>query len=171
MKKHTTTILKLLIVHTIIVLSLICQTAMAHEPRSISGGAYNVAVGWRSEPAYERVVNAFDFIIKDNVSIDTIQLDVKILYLKKDAIDAKVLEKETLKGELRRDRTNPNRFNIALLPTEPGAYGFHLKGMINGISVDELFVCRGGTQDPGGHSFGCVIELQNFPDEIDDDHD
>jgi len=145
--------------------AFVLPAAFAHEPRLIGGGALNVAVGWRSEPAYEGVINAFDLIITDKITVKNIDLKVKVLYLKKDAFDAKVKEKAELEGQLRRDRSNPNRFNISFLPSEEGAYGFHFVGLINGIAVDERFVCRGGSQNTAGRSFGCVIELQEFPDD------
>jgi len=154
--------LKVLLSVFIMVFSM--GTVFAHEPRLIGGGALNVVVGWQSEPTYVNVMNAFDFRVTDDISIDSIDLSVRALYLKKDAIDAKIKESAILTGTLRRNRSNPNRFNISFLPKKVGAYGFHIVGLINGISVDEVFVCRGGTKNLSGRSFGCVENLQKFPD-------
>ena len=144
-------------------LLFISGNAAAHEPRAIAGGGLNVAVGWRTEPAFANSINAFDFIVTDTIEVDDPDLMVTILYLKEDAPDAKIIKSAVLEGELRRDRSNPNRFNISVLPTKAGAYGFHIKGMVNGMMVDEVFICRGGTQNPDGRSFGCIEEPQKFP--------
>ena len=137
--------------------------AVAHEPRAIAGGGLNVVVGWRVEPAFSKTINAFDFIVTDDIEVDDPDITVKALYLKEDAPDAKVIMADELDGELRRDRSNPNRFNVWFLPTKAGAYGFHIKGMVNGMMLDEVFLCGGGTQNPDGRSFGCVESPQKFP--------
>ena len=137
--------------------------AQAHEPRLIAGGALNVVAGWRTEPAFEKAINAFDFIVTDPIDVTDIELKVMVLYLKDDAADAKVISSTKLTDELRRDRSNPNRFNKYFLPTKAGAYGFHIMGMVNGNAIDEIFICRGGTQNADGRSFGCIEKPQSFP--------
>lgn len=145
------------------------QTAVAHEPRSdAADGALSLTVGWRTEPAFAKQANAMDIFVTDNVSGPVedpsfIDIDVKILYLNEDVPDAKIIKSSVLTGDLRQDRSTPNRYNISILPTKPGAYGFHIMGMINGIEVDEVFICRGGSLNPDGRSFGCIEKLQNFP--------
>ena len=135
----------------------------AHEPRLIAGGALNVVVGWKTEPAFEKVINAFDFTVADPIDITDIELEVTALYLDDDASDAKVIKSTKLTDELRRDRSNPNHFNKYFLPSKAGAYGFHIMGMVNGIAVDEIFICGGGTQNADGRSFGCIDKPQSFP--------
>jgi hypothetical protein len=135
----------------------------AHEPRLIGDGALNVVVGWDVEPAFSGTLNAFELIVTDDIEVAEIDLTVNVLYLKEDAPDAKVRMSAELEAELRRNRSNPNQFNISVLPTKPGAYGFHFSGMINGIMVDEVFVCGGGTQNADGRSFGCIEKPQKFP--------
>ena len=144
-------------------LGFISDTA-AHEPRLVADGALNIAVGWRAEPAYDGVINAMDFIVSDDIEVTDPDLHVKILYLEDDAPDARIIKARKLKGELIRDRSNPRRFNINLMPTKAGAYGFHIKGMVNGMLIDEVFICRGGSQNADGRSFGCIEKLQRFPD-------
>ena len=92
------------------------------------------------------------------------------MYLKEDAQDAKVLSSSLLTGALTQDRDNPNRFNIYVLPTKVGAYGFHIEGMLNGTMIDEVFICRGGTQNADNRSFGCIEAVQNFPSHIRSKH-
>ncbi|WP_455212727.1 hypothetical protein [Kaarinaea lacus] len=147
----------------VLVSQFLFTTASAHEPRAVAGGGLNIVVGWRVEPAFTDTMNAFDFIVTDAIEVDEPELEVKALYLQEDAQDAKVLKSSMLHGELRRDRSNPNRFNIWFLPSKPGAYGFHIKGMVNGMMVDEVFICGGGTQNTEGRSFGCIEKPQKFP--------
>ncbi|MGD8886089.1 MAG: hypothetical protein PVF34_10725 [Gammaproteobacteria bacterium] len=142
---------------------LVSVDALAHEPRAVAGGGLNVAVGWRTEPAFANMVNAFDFIVTDDIEVDDPGLTVTVLYLEEDAPDADIRKSSVLEGELARDRSNPNRFNIWFLPTKAGAYGFHIEGMVNGMMVDEVFICRGGSQNPDGRSFGCIESPQKFP--------
>ncbi|MBL1278307.1 MAG: hypothetical protein COB30_019710 [Ectothiorhodospiraceae bacterium] len=143
----------------------------AHEPRLIGNGAINVVVGWRAEPVFKKNINRFDFIVTDEVEVGTIDLDVYVLFLDQDSADAKVISSAKLTDELRRDRDNPNRFNKYFLPTKDGAYGFHIIGMVDGIAIDEIFICRGGTQNVDNRSFGCVEELQKFPNGSKKDRD
>lgn len=145
--------------------------AQAHEPRLIGDGAINAVVGWRVEPAFEKNVNRFDFIVTDAAEVGTIELDVYVLLLDQDSPDAKVISSAKLTDELRRDRDNPNRFNKYFLPTKAGAYGFHIMGMVDGVAVDEIFICRGGTQNVDNRSFGCVEKPQKFPGGSKKDHD
>lgn len=156
---------KLISVFALSVFSLLFYIAptQAHEPRLVAGGALNVVAGWRTEPAFEKVINAFDFIVTDPIDVTDIELEVTVLYLDEDAPDAKAIKTATVTDELRRDRSNPNRFNKYFLPTKAGAYGFHIMGMVNGNAIDEIFICRGGTQNADGRSFGCIEKPQSFP--------
>jgi len=163
-----------------LLVSAFITPVQAHEPRDgVANGAYNISVGNRVEPAYAGEPNAFDLIIRnaDDTAADVqeIEIDVVILFLKEDAIDAKVKRKAKLMDDLRRDRSQPNRFNISYLPTKAGAYGYHVKGMIDGNMLDEVFVCRGGSQNPEGRSFSCINKIQKFPNgkknKSDDDDD
>ncbi|MDJ0798370.1 MAG: hypothetical protein QNJ51_16385 [Calothrix sp. MO_167.B12] len=146
----------------------------AHEPRlGISNGKLNLTVGWRVEPAFAGQANAFDVFVTDpNVMDDSgnpvaidegVNLKVKILFLSDDTQNARILRRSMLIGNLRRDRSNLSRYNISVLPTRVGAYGFRITGDVRGIKVDEIFICRGGTQNPDGRSFGCVEKIQRFP--------
>lgn len=154
----------------IVVQMFFTHCVLAHEPRAVAGGALNVVVGWRSEPALVGQLNQFDFIVTDDIEVDDPDLSVSILYLKEDTQDAKVLATAKLTGDLRRDGDNPNRFDIFVLPTKVGAYGFHIEGMINGVMINEVFICRGGTQNADGRSFGCIEEVQKFPAHTKNEH-
>ncbi|NOZ52614.1 MAG: hypothetical protein GXP08_05635 [Gammaproteobacteria bacterium] len=137
----------------------------AHETREGVSDAYNLTVGHRSEPVFAREPAQFDLIIRDldgnPYEPSEVDLSVKVLYLKEDAFDAKVLKAKKLRGDLQRDRSSPNRFNIWYMPTRAGAYGFRIKGTIDGVVIKERFVCGGGSLADSG--FGCVTNIQKFP--------
>lgn len=142
--------------------SILCAPiASAHEPRALYKSSYHVAVGWRDEPAFANEPNAFDFIVTDAVSVTSIQLKVDVLQYKDgtDPASPKLISTTPMTGELVRDYTNPNRFNIWALPKLSGIYGFHITGSLNGVAVDETFICGAGTKVPG-KSFGCVADPQ-----------
>ncbi|MGZ3236885.1 MAG: hypothetical protein ACXU8A_05855 [Burkholderiaceae bacterium] len=142
--------------------SLLCMTsANAHEKRTI-GGTLHVAVGWRNEPAFTDTVNAFDFIVTDPVAVNPILLSVDLLYLRSASPNADIISRTRLTGALIKDFTNPNRFNIWMKPSREGAYGFHIKGVVNGVNVNEIFICGAGTKDPTGQ-FNCVDDPQIVP--------
>ncbi len=139
----------------------------AHEPRQGVSGTFNLTVGQRVEPAYSGEPNQFDLIVNNldgtPATVTEITLDVEVLFLKEDAYDAKVLHKALLTDEITPDKATPNRFNIPYMPTKPGAYGFEINGTINGVQISEKFVCENGTLNPLGKSFGCVTQIQTFP--------
>jgi hypothetical protein len=97
------------------------------------------------------------------VEIEQIDLAVKILFLKHEDFDARVIAKSVLRGELKEDSDTVGRFNIDYLPTRPGTYGFLVTGTINNFYIDEKYVCGNGSQNPEGRSFSCVENLQKFP--------
>jgi len=162
---HTVT-RSLLSVITVVGLGFSTITPLqAHETREGVSNTYNITIGHRSEPVFAKEPTRFDLIIRDldgnPYEPSEIDLSVKVLYLKEDAFDSKVLKERELTGDLRRDRASPNRFNIWYMPTRAGAYGFQIKGMIDGVVIEERFVCGGGSLTDGG--FGCVTDIQKFP--------
>ncbi len=137
----------------------------AHETREGVSDTYNITVGHRSEPVFAKEPAQFDLIIRDlegnPYEPSDIDLSVKVMYLKDDDFDARVLKSKKLKGDLRRDRSSPNRFNIWYMPTRPGAYGFRIKGTIDGVDIKVRFVCGDGSLSDS--SFACVTKIQKFP--------
>ncbi len=151
---------------TVVGLGLFTITSLqAHETREGVSNTYNLTVGHRSEPVFAREPTRFDLIVRDldgnPYEPSEIDLSVKVLYLKDDTFDAKVLKARELTGDLRRDRSTPNRFNIWYKPTRAGAYGFHIKGTIDGVAIRERFVCGDGALADSG--FGCITNIQKFP--------
>lgn len=151
----------------IISIFLITSPTLAHEPREGVSGTYTIIVGNRVEPPYAGQKNSFDMFIRDSagnpVEVNDIDLNVKILFLKNEEFDARILAKKILKGELKEDGDTPSRFNIDYLPTIPGTYGFMVSGTINNIYIEEKYVCGNGSLHPEGRSFSCVTKLQEFP--------
>jgi hypothetical protein len=148
--------------------------AEAHEPRIIGDGVFSVSAGWVSEPAYEDVVNGFninisaidEFGITTPVSTalgDTVDLKAKVLFLETDSSDADILASMMLKDPVSLMHGTLNRYASRFKPTHDGAYGFHVTGTINGVFVDEIFICGGGSQHADGRAFGCAVDPQVFP--------
>lgn len=141
--------------------------AHAHEPREGVSDAFTLVVGNRVEPPYAGQMNRFDMFVRDlegnPLKVEDIDVSVKVLYLKKEDFDARVIAKSILKGEIKEDSDTLGRFNIDYLPTIPGTYGFIVKGTINGVYVEEKYVCGNGSLHPEGRSFSCMERLQEFP--------
>jgi len=151
----------------IFVILLSCSALQAHEPRQGVSDHYTIIVGNRFEPPYAGQMNKFDMFVRDlegnPVEIEEMDLTVKILFLEKENFDARVIAKARLKGDLKEDRETAGRFNIDYLPKVRGTYGYKIKGTINGVYINEKFVCGEGTINPDSRSFSCVEKLQEFP--------
>lgn len=158
---------KLLFTTFLLSIPLLSLNSQAHEPRIGVSGVFNLTVGQRVEPAYSNEVNQFDLIISNldgtPANVTEINLGVSVLFLKTDSYDSAILHRALLTGEIVRDKVTPHRFNIPYIPTKPGAYGFEINGTINGVQISEKYVCEKGTLNPLGKSFGCVTEIQSFP--------
>ena len=155
-----------IVIFTILLLVL-NSNSFAHEPREGVSDTYTIIVGNRFEPPYAGQMNRFDMFVRDlegnPITIDDLDLEVKVLYLKKEDFDAKVLARAILKGDLKEDRDTQGRLNIDYLPTRAGTYGFIISGTINGVYIEEKYVCGNGSQHPDGRAFSCVNRLQKFP--------
>jgi len=150
------------------------SAALAHEPRAVAGGGYQISVGFRNEPAFEDQVNAVVFVRRsDGTGLvgpdDVVDLQVEVQLREIDAFDATLLDA----AELARPRLafgTTDRYNTSFKPTADGAYAFRVRGRIHDVTagaepfaIDETFVCGGGTQDARARSFGCVEDPQAFP--------
>lgn len=157
------------------------SSAQAHENRVVNDGTYNLTVGWRSEPALLKDSNAFDFYATlnqpannyptlDTEQGDIVDITVKALYLAYEGYNAPILAQTTLTGDLLTDHETSApwvRYNKWFKPTQTGAYGFRVQGTIQKVgypaqTIDERFVCGGGTLTPGD-AFVCVKAVQSFP--------
>ncbi len=170
-----------MLINAVHVLALACcllDPAMAHEDRRF--GSYDVAVGFRVEPASEDVPNAFDFFVShcSNASCststgldidkgDTVNLTVRAIVLQKEAFNATIISNVKLTGEFRQDFSTPNRYNIWFKPVENGVYGFILSGTVRkkgktARSINSKWVCGKGSRSKTSR-FSCVQDFQTVP--------
>lgn len=139
---------------------------VAHEHRHIEGTGCDAEVGWETEPTFEDVENYMILSLEDcEAAAEDIQITVKVLRLTTDDYNAPVKppvsHNQKVLGTL---DTIDNFGKIQITPSKAGAYGFILTGTINGVAVDEKFVCGGGSQDTEhGTEFDCVVKPTVFP--------
>ena len=159
--------------------ALLCvglASAQAHENRQV--GDYTLTVGFRSEPAFEDVVNAIDIFVNrasDGKAIsvrdgDVVDLSVEVQLREADDFDAEILAAAPLQEKPRQDFAADNRYNAWFKPTHDGAYAFRITGIISDASdpqagdqaIDETYVCGNGTRSSTSR-FNCVEDPQAFP--------
>ena len=138
------------VVASAIVLGLLglgAAPAGAHEQRKV--GAYQLTIGWESEPTYAGILNAVQLFIKDAKgnpvddlgSPTSLQLTVSTGTKTSDPLDIEPsFDPDTNLG-------NHGEFDAAVIPTTPGTYTFHLTGTISGQKVDEKFTSSDKTFD------------------------
>ncbi len=144
----------------------ICS-ASAHESRAVGEGEYMMVVGLKNEPAFEDIPNALDVFLYYNSGEyeavnaeegDDVNLTIEALVLKKGRVKRRV----ELNDGLAQDWEDPSHYTTWFKPTADGAYGFHIYGEINGVEIDEEFVCGDGSQDAES-SFDCIVDPQTVP--------
>jgi len=151
------------------------SSALAHEPRVVAGGALQISVGFRDEPAFEDQVNAVDVFVRrsDGTGVsgpdNVVALLVEVQLRTTDAFDAPSVASAEL-GAPRLAFGTTDRYNASFKPTADGAYAFRVRGRIHDVTggaepveIDETFVCGGGAQDARGRAFGCVEDPIAFP--------
>jgi hypothetical protein len=159
-----------------VLLGLGASAVQAHEVRQI--GAYTLAVGFRTEPAFEDVANAVDIFLNrtaDNKAIsvrdgDSVDLQVEVQFRDAEDIDAGILAVAPLQDKPSQDFAASNRYNAWFKPTHNGAYAFRITGSIADTSdpqagpqaIDATFVCGDGTQSLTTR-FNCMADPQPFP--------
>ncbi len=142
---------------------------LAHEPRVV--GPYQLAFGWRTEPAYTHQMNGPEVFVSlapeaasatadATATVDTgmndddqgapISADV--------AIDLKV--EVSFGGQSMTIPMRPAWGEVGhlvgdLIPTRPGDYSFHVTGMIGDTPVDETFTSADG-------QFGTVEPVEDI---------
>jgi hypothetical protein len=114
---------------------------LIHEQRHV--GAYDMEVGWQSEPPFAGIQNAVQILIKDAKGNPVSDLG-----------DPPTLKVQVINGtqtsdplDLRAAET-PGEFDAAIVPTLPGNYTFHLTGSVKGQNIDEKFTSSETTFDP-----------------------
>lgn len=133
----------------ILLLALLAGTLMAHEGREV--GDYELAFGWRNEPAYAGFPNGPEVYITHHAdheegehSHDDAQHDEEA-----EAMDVS-LQVEVTFGpasrilDLRPAYGEVGHYIADMIPTRPGDYTFRVFGTINGVEVDEIFSSADG---------------------------
>jgi hypothetical protein len=115
-------------------LVLMAAPAFAHEERSV--GAFDMAVGFGSEPAYAGEVNSVQLLLsKSGQPVldlgDTLKVEVTF----GDQTQTFPLEPFFEEGEF----GTLGDYRAWFIPTSSGQYSFHFTGTIDGQDVDETF--------------------------------
>jgi hypothetical protein len=127
--------------------------ALAHEDRHVHG--YQMTVGWRDEPAFAGVRNAVQVILSTGSGAPVRDagggLTVQVLYA------GRATPPMPLRPAFGASFGTPGEYDAPLVPTRPGAYGFHVRGSIGGTAIDESFTSSPsgfpGVEDDGSISF------------------
>jgi hypothetical protein len=114
------------------------STAGAHERREV--GAYQLVVGFLTEPAFEGLKNGVDLRVLDRETHQPVEglertLQVELTYVPSG--DARVLRLRTIYRE-------PGHYTADLIPTVPGHYRFRFFGSLGETAVNETFESRAG---------------------------
>jgi hypothetical protein len=114
------------------------RTAVAHERREV--GAYQLVVGFLTEPAFEGLKNGVDLRVLDRETQQPMEglertLQVELTYVPSGA--AKVLRLRTIYRE-------PGHYTADLIPTVPGHYRFRFFGSLAETAINETFDSRAG---------------------------
>jgi len=114
------------------------STAGAHERREV--GAYQLVVGFLTEPAFEGLKNGVDLRVLDRETHQPVEglertLQVELTYVPSGA--ARVLRLRTIYRE-------PGHYTADLIPTVPGHYRFRFFGSLGETAVNETFDSRAG---------------------------
>ena len=112
--------------------------AGAHERREV--GAYQLVVGFLTEPAFEGLKNGVDLRVLDRETQQPVEglertLQVELTYVPSGA--AKVLRLRTIYRE-------PGHYTADLIPTVPGHYRFRFFGSLAETAINETFDSRAG---------------------------
>jgi hypothetical protein len=114
------------------------RTAGAHERREV--GAYQLVVGFLTEPAFEGLKNGVDLRVLARETQQPVEglertLQVELTYVPNGV--AKVLRLRTIYRE-------PGHYTADLIPTVPGHYRFRFFGTLAETPVNETFNSRAG---------------------------
>jgi hypothetical protein len=114
------------------------RTAVAHERREV--GAYQLVVGFLTEPAFEGLKNGVDLRVLARETHQPVEglertLQVELTYVPNGV--AKVLRLRTIYRE-------PGHYTADLIPTVPGPYRFRFFGTLAETPVNETFNSRAG---------------------------
>jgi hypothetical protein len=119
----------------------------AHEGRTIDE-TYDIAFGWRVEPAFQGQLNGADFYISLHDTEATIEeqqatLEALVVDLQVDVTFGDQTITQTLEPKFPMftvfDGVGYVNYVTNLVPTLPGDYVFRVYGTVDGMDVDEIF--------------------------------
>lgn len=143
--------------------------ALAHEPRVVDG-TYQIAFGWRSEPAYAGLLNGPEVFVSlaatqeatseatEGVDQGATDDDEGAPIPADTPIDLKVevsFGDQTMNVPMRFAWGEVGHLVGDLIPTRPGDYSFHVTGTIGETKVDETFTSADG-------KFGTVEPVEDI---------
>ncbi len=133
-----------------VLLLAVAPGAGAHVTEVSDG--FRISFGWGDEPAYSDAQNFVQVLVADNRSGARVAVAAGTLAVQVAYGDARVtlplVPAEGQRGE----------YDAVLVPTEPGAYAFHVSGSVNGRTIDVAAACSERT-------FDCVLPASDvqFP--------
>ena len=129
---------------------LTAAPAFAHEVRQV--GAYQLTVGWATEPAYVGQTNAVELFVHDakGTALDDLGPNgVKVQV----TTGSQTSDPLAMNGAFDPDTGLGlhGQYLASIIPTAPGDYTFHFTGDINGQKIDEKFTS-------GPQTFNTVVD-------------
>jgi hypothetical protein len=139
---------------------LTAAPAFAHEVRTV--GAYQMTVGWETEPAYVGQTNSVELFVHDakGAALDDLGpngLKVQI------TTGSQTSDPLAMVGAFDPDTGLGlhGQYLASVIPTSPGDYTFHFTGDINGQKVDEKFTSSDKTFNPVTDPTGVEFPAKN----------
>lgn len=107
--------------------------ASAHETREVDGITFTV--GFSNEPAYVNEMNGLELQLAQGEGDDAEPIEGA-----EQSLDATInFGEDTRDLELRAVFNEPGSYTADVIPTETGAYTFHITGEVDGVEIDESF--------------------------------
>jgi hypothetical protein len=118
--------------------SLTAAPAFAHEVRTV--GAYQMTVGWETEPAYVGQTNSVELFVHDPKGTALDDLGPNGLKIQV-TTGSQTSDPLAMVGAFDPDTGLGlhGQYLASIIPTAPGDYTFHFTGDINGQKIDEKF--------------------------------
>lgn len=126
---------------------IICSPTpvLAHEGRSVGGGAFKVECGWGVEPAHSNVMNSVQFFLND--SHDKPVTDAGEALHVVVSFGTQKSDELVLKPAFGPGYGTPGEYDAAIIPTRPGTYSLHVTGTVRNTKIDETFTSSDKTFD------------------------
>lgn len=134
---------------------LMTATVVAHEHREV--GEYELTVGFLNEPAIVEEPNGLSLEVMKGHGDGGEPVEGLAGSLRAEIIYGD----ERLPLEIQPAFGEPGAYTSAVIPTEEGAYTFHIFGAIEGMEIDESF-----TSGPDTFAEVASRQTMNFPNQV-----